>query len=154
MRLLDSIINKKYLSPSKANLIKNLYWASLGKVSDLASGLIVGIIVARYLGPEQYGLMNYVVSYVFLFQTIAVFGLDSIEVKEEAKKADNYNKIIGTAFVLKLTLGVVMMAATIITSLLIESTFSSEYPLFFFNRSLRISSFASTYQTSPHIASS
>ena len=69
MRLLDSIINKKYLSPSKTNLIKNLYWASLGKVCNLASGLIVGIIVARYLGPEQYGLMNYVISYVFLFQT-------------------------------------------------------------------------------------
>ena len=84
MSLLDSIINKKYLSPSKTNLIKNLYWASLGKVCNLASGLIVGIIVARYLGPEQYGLMNYVISYVFLFQTIAVFGLDSIEVKEEA----------------------------------------------------------------------
>lgn len=121
MRLLDSIINKKYLSPSKTNLIKNLYWASLGKVCNLASGLIVGIIVARYLGPEQYGLMNYVISYVFLFQTIAVFGLDSIEVREEAKNVTDNNNIMGTAFVLKLILGVIMMIATIITSLLIES---------------------------------
>lgn len=121
MRFIDSIINKQYLSPSKTNLIKNLYWATIGKACNLASGLIVGIIVARYLGPEQYGLMNYVISYVFLFQTIAIFGLDSIEVREEAKDLDNYNKIIGTAFSLKLILGIIMMFATIITSLFIES---------------------------------
>ena len=56
--------------------MRNLFWAVLGKVVQLISGLIVGIIIARYLGPERYGLMNYVISYVFLFQTFAIFGLD------------------------------------------------------------------------------
>ena len=68
------------LSETKQKVISNLAWAVAGKTINLAGTLVLGIIVARYLGPRQYGLMNYVISYVFLFQTLASFGLDSIEV--------------------------------------------------------------------------
>lgn len=93
-------INK--LSKTQSVIASNLFWAVLGKMTNLLSGLIVGIIVARYLGPEQYGLMNYVMSFVFLFQTFSVFGLDNIEIREESKTGSDYNKIIGTSFGIRL----------------------------------------------------
>lgn len=120
MSKIDSFLSKLGLSQLNISLFKNIYWALLGKICNLVSGLIVGIIVARYLGPEKYGLMNYVISYVFLFQTIAIFGLDSIEVREESKNETQHNKIIGTAFILKIVLGCIFIAATIITSILTE----------------------------------
>lgn len=120
MNKIDSFLSKLGLSQLNISLFKNIYWALLGKICNLASGLIVGIIVARYLGPEKYGLMNYVISYVFLFQTIAIFGLDSIEVREESKNEAQYNKIIGTAFILKIVLGCIFIAVTIITSIFTE----------------------------------
>ena len=108
------------LSETKKKLVSNLIWAVGGKTINLAGTLILGIIVARYLGPEQYGLMNYVISYVFLFQTLASFGLDNIEIREEAKAKTPRNVIIGTAFYLKLAFGTVCVALSILTALLLS----------------------------------
>ena len=70
------------LSDNRKNILQNLGWSVVGKLTTLGGSLLVGLIVARYLGPERYGLMNYVISIVFLFQTLSVFGLDQIEVRE------------------------------------------------------------------------
>ena len=93
----------------------------MGKIVNLLGGLLVGVVVARYLGPEQYGLMNYVISYVFLFQTFALFGLDSIEIREEARGQKSYSTIIGTAFFLKLFFGCCCILVAITTSWLMEA---------------------------------
>lgn len=92
-----------------------------GKMVNLFSSLVVGIIVARFLGPEQYGLMNYVVSYVFLFQTLSVFGLDNIEIREEAKGTYDYNNIIGTSFGIRLITGVICIVLCIVTSYFMDA---------------------------------
>ena len=89
------------VSETKKKVLGNLAWAVAGKTVNLAGTLVLGIIVARYLGPEQYGLMNYVFSYVFLFQILASFGLDSIEVREESKGCVPYTTVLGTAFRIK-----------------------------------------------------
>lgn len=117
MRLLLTKISQwLHLSKTKEAIMQNLFWSVLGKIANLLSGLLIGIIVARYLGPEQYGLMNYVVSYVLLFQIVSSFGLDSIEIREEARGKEPYQKIIGTALGLKFCFGLFFMAVVIITS--------------------------------------
>ena len=121
MKVLQHITSKLHLSGTKEAIVQNLFWAVLGKIVNLCSGLLVGIIVARYLGPEQYGLMNYVISYVFLFQTFALFGLDSIEIREEARGQKPYTTIIGTAFFLKLFFGCCFIVLAILTSWLMEA---------------------------------
>ena len=121
MSLLSRFTRRLHLSDTKEAIVQNLFWAVLGKIITLLSGLLVGIIVARYLGPEQYGLMDYVISYVFLFQSFAIFGLDAIEVREEARGQQPFQTIIGTAFTLKLVLSVVFMLAVILTSWWLEA---------------------------------
>lgn len=121
MALLRHLARRLHLSGTKQMIAQNLFWAVIGKVVSLASGLFVGIVIARYLGAEQYGLMNYVISYVFLFQTFSIFGLDAIEVREEARAKEPYQKIIGTAFGIKVLSGITFMALVIITSMLTEA---------------------------------
>lgn len=121
MALLTRLTRFLNLSSTKEAIVQNLFWAVLGKIVSLLSGLLVGIIVARYLGPEQYGLMDYVISYVFLFQSFAIFGLDGIEIREEARGHEPYPVIIGTAFTLKVVLAIIFMAAVIITSWFMEA---------------------------------
>lgn len=121
MPVFTDILKKLHLSETKEAIMRNLFWAALGKIVNLFSGLLVGIIVARYLGPEQYGLMNYVISYVFLFQTFALFGLDSIEIREEARGQKPFTTIIGTAFYLKLFLGCCLVILAIFTSWMMET---------------------------------
>ncbi|MBP5360524.1 MAG: flippase [Bacteroidaceae bacterium] len=109
-----------HLSGNKKKIVNNLLWATGGKVINLGGALILGIIVARYLGPEQYGLMNYVISYAFLFQTLACFGIDSIEVREEALGKVPYTTIIGTAFWIKVVFGIICIALSIVTAIIMS----------------------------------
>lgn len=102
------------------SIMSNLIWATAGKVTTMLSGLVIGVLVARYLGPEQFGLMNWVISFVFLFQTISIFGLDLIEVREEAAHPDDYNKVIGTAFGIRLILSIVSVLLCIGTCFIMD----------------------------------
>ena len=97
------------MSESKVSklIISNVFWALAGKLTGLVSALLVGIFVARYLGPTLYGVMNYAVSFVTLFLVIATFGFENIEIREEAKANDQKDIILGTVFVLRLVLSLV-----------------------------------------------
>jgi O-antigen/teichoic acid export membrane protein len=95
------MLNSKYfseLSTTKQKVFTNLFWAVIGKVVNLLGSLFIGILVARYLGPEKYGLMNYVISYVSIFFIISSFGLDDIEIRELSKNPVKRESILGTAF--------------------------------------------------------
>ena len=114
-----------HLTGNKRKIVNNLLWATGGKVINLVGSLVLGIIVARYLGAEQYGLMNYVISYAFLFQTLASFGLDSIEVREESAGKVPHTTIIGTAFWLKVLFGAVCILLSVGTAVVMgESAYT------------------------------
>jgi PST family polysaccharide transporter len=59
--------------------------------------LIIGSISARYLGPENYGTLNYGASIVALFSPICTLGLQTIIVNEIVKKPECEGEIICTA---------------------------------------------------------
>lgn len=105
------------LSENKKKVFANLFWAMTGKIVNMAGALLVGILVARYLGPSQYGLMNYVISYVALFTVISNFGLDNIEIRELSRTPERKEYILGTCFRLR------MIFATIAFLLIILSLF-------------------------------
>ena len=116
----------------KDKALRNIMWAVCGKIVSLLGVLVGAIIVARYLGQEQYGIMNYVVSYVAIFQVFADFGLDLIQIREESKNPSLRDKIIGTVFILKLLFAFITLLAIPIT-------------LYFFETSAEISCFIMIY---------
>lgn len=81
---------------------KNTSWLLGEKILRMIVGLFVGIWVARYLGPEQFGLLSYAQSFVGLFSAIATLGLDGIVVREIVKDESRAGELLGTAFWLKL----------------------------------------------------
>jgi O-antigen/teichoic acid export membrane protein len=92
---------------------KNTSWLFGEKILRMVVGLFVGVWVARYLGPEQFGLFSYAQSFVGLFTVIATLGLDGIVVRELVKDESSRDELIGTAFWLKLmgALGVLIVLA-------------------------------------------
>lgn len=81
---------------------KNTSWLFAEKILRMVVGLFVVIWVARYLGPEQFGLLSYAQSFVGLFTAIAALGLNGIVVRELVKDESRSDELIGTAFWLKL----------------------------------------------------
>ena len=73
--------------------------------------LFVGIYVARYLGPERFGLLSYTLSFVFLFSSLASFGLDDILVRELVQNPEKRKDLLGSVFWLKVCGALVMGTA-------------------------------------------
>ena len=92
----------------------NTSWLLGERILRMAISLFVGIYVARYLGPERYGLLSYALSFVWLFSSLASFGLDDILVRELVKIPDQRQNLIGTVFWLKL-FGTLVMGTAIAT---------------------------------------
>lgn len=95
------------LSETRRKVVRNVAWAMLGKAVAMLSVLFVGVLVGRYLGPEQYGLMHYVISFVAIFEVLSEFGLSNIEIREMAREPGHRDAIMGTCFALRTMLAVV-----------------------------------------------
>jgi O-antigen/teichoic acid export membrane protein len=67
----------------------------------MLAGFFVGVWVARYLVPENYGILSYSLAFVALFQGIAKLGLDGIVVRELVKFPEKRDEFLGTSFWLK-----------------------------------------------------
>ncbi len=79
---------KLTLSFKQKAIVTNVVWSLGGKIVNMVSALFVGILVARYLGPENYGIMNYVISYVSIFTIVATFGMSNIEIRELSRNKE------------------------------------------------------------------
>jgi len=95
--------------------LKNTSWLFGGQMFRMSIGLFVSVAVARYLGPEDFGLFNYVMSIVALVGVISHLGLGELARRELVESPERRNEIIGTCFALSLISGV----ATYIVMLLI-----------------------------------
>lgn len=83
------------------NILSNTGWLLADKVIRLGMGLVVGVWVARYLGPAQFGQLSYAVAYVALFSAFATLGLDGIAVRELVQHSEHEDTILGTVFLMK-----------------------------------------------------
>ena len=89
--------------------LKNTSWMMVEQFLRIIAGLFVGIWVARYLGPEQFGLFSYVLAFTAIFGGIAKLGLDGIMVRELVNHPEKRDTYLGTAFWLKVISAFIVM---------------------------------------------
>jgi len=85
----------------KNTTVKNAGWLIFGKVAQMIISLVVSMLTARYLGPSNYGLINYAGAYTAFFMAFCTLGINSILVKEFIDTPEDEGKIIGSTLVLK-----------------------------------------------------
>ncbi len=110
---LPSFIRRQF--EGRKNLKKiteNIGWLFFDKILRMGMGLVVGVWVARYLGPELFGTWNYALAFSALFGTFATLGLDGIAVRELVKTPEKENEILSSAFILCLAGGVFAFLAS------------------------------------------
>ena len=84
-------------------------------------GLTVGVWIARYLGPEDYGLLSFTTSYVGIFSIITGLGLQNLVVKELVKSPERTGEIIGTSGLLLFVSGVFTYIISIVLIIFLRS---------------------------------
>lgn len=83
------------------NYINNSIWILAEKASRIISGILVGVLVARFLGKEQFGIISYALSVISIFTVFSTLGLDGIVVRELITEKKKKYDIIGTTFWLR-----------------------------------------------------
>lgn len=83
------------------NYINNSIWILAEKASRIISGILVGVLVARFLGKEQFGIISYALSVLSIFTVFSTLGLDGIVVRELITEKKKKYDIIGTTFWLR-----------------------------------------------------
>ena len=81
--------------------IKNATWLISGRIVQMLLSLVVGILTARYLGPGNYGLINYGSAYVSFFMAFCTLGINSVIIKDFVDYPEDQGLAIGTALVLR-----------------------------------------------------
>ncbi len=92
----------------------NSLWLILEKVYAIMLSLIIGIIVTRYLGPENVGIMTYAIAIYTIIFAISTLGLDDYIIKSVIDDRDNAPKILGSVFFLRTITSVLLFITALI----------------------------------------
>jgi O-antigen/teichoic acid export membrane protein len=93
--------------PEFLKIADNIGWLFFDKLLRMAIGLLVGVWVARYLGPEQFGLFSYALAFVALFGTVATLGLNSVVVRDLIQHPATADVTLATAFTMQVLGGLI-----------------------------------------------
>ena len=120
-RHLPSFIRKKLKGRQQLQqIIGNTSWLLVDRILRMGVALIVGVWVARYLGPERYGMLSYALALVTLFSPLVSLGLEDVVVRDIVRDPTRKDETLGTAFVLMLIGSVVSFSAVIGTILFLR----------------------------------
>jgi O-antigen/teichoic acid export membrane protein len=107
------ITSRHYLQ----KVVKNTGWLLLEKAVKLVLGFFIGVMMARYLGPDQYGILRYAITLFSLLGLFTQLGLPGLIVRDMIKTPEKTASIMGTSFVLRLIGSVLAYAAIVIIAL-------------------------------------
>lgn len=101
----------------RTRILSNFSWLVADRMLRLVGGLLIGAWMARYLGPAQFGLLNYVLAFVAIFAAVARLGMDELAVREMTSNPEKTPVLLGTL------LGLKLMAALLALLLIMTTAF-------------------------------
>ena len=111
-------MNVRYILRNKE--LKNAGWLIGGRVVQMVLSLLVGVLTARYLGPGNYGLINYGAAYVSFFTAFCNLGLNSVIIKDFIDHPKEQGVTIGSAIGVRLLSSVLCAVLTMSIVLVID----------------------------------
>jgi len=105
-----------FSSDSFKKYLANTSWLFFERILRMGISFVVTIFVVRYLGPKDFGLYSYALSFFWLFASLSTFGLEAITTREIVKHPDTKDEINGTIFFLRLAgslAAIILIAATL-----------------------------------------
>lgn len=94
-----------------SKFVGNTGWMLFRNIYSMLVSLIVGSLSARFLGPSNYGLINYGAAIITFFTTISKLGMDSVIVAELVRKPEKEGTYLGTALAMRLLISVLSFFA-------------------------------------------
>lgn len=81
--------------------IKNAGWIIAEQIFQMAVSLVVGVLTARYLGPSNYGALNYTASFVTFALSVATLGMEGVVIKKMIMSPDDEGVYLGSCMLFR-----------------------------------------------------
>jgi O-antigen/teichoic acid export membrane protein len=98
----------------------NTGWIFSARMVAYVVSFLTMAIIARYLGPDNFGKLSYAQTFVSLFSVFASLGIDQILLRDLVAHPEKEYELLGTACIAKLLFGLLTFFITIISSLIIN----------------------------------
>lgn len=105
----------------------NTSWIVGERILRMIVSFLVTIVVARYLGPKNFGILAYATSLTAVFASIGHMGLSGLVVREIVKYPDEKEQTLGTVAILKVVGSCAAIVAILFYLLLFENFGSLEF---------------------------
>lgn len=92
----------KHMDALRNRSFKNIIWLSGDSIFRMGLGFLVSVWLARYLGPEHFGLYNYALAIITIFVSVASLGMNGVVVRELIKDEHSTSTIMGTSCLLQM----------------------------------------------------
>jgi len=79
--------------------------------------LVVGFLIARYLGPYAFGDLSFADAFAALFAAVGTLGLDSFIIRELIQNPEKRDEILGTSLGMRLAANLLLIPLAVLTYL-------------------------------------
>lgn len=97
-------------------------WSFIDSIANSGITFLIGIVLARMLSPEEYGLIGIIIIFIALFQAVVDSGLTTSLIRDKNANQEDYN----TAFYSNVVLGILMAGLLFVLAPAIASFFNRE----------------------------
>ena len=131
-KILPNSIQKKLENNYEIQkIITNIIWVFGERGIQFLLAIFIGVLLARYLEPNQFGIYSFGVAFVSIFSIFSQLGLNGILTRDLVQNSDNNDEILGTAFILRLMGCLINLIVGLITIILLRPN-DLEVQLFIF----------------------
>lgn len=82
--------------------VANAGWIISCKIVQALLGVVISMLTARYLGPSNFGVINYAAAVVAFVAPVAKLGLSHVVIQELVYSPDSEGKILGSSLVMSI----------------------------------------------------
>ena len=104
----------------KIKTVKGASWSFIDSIAGQGIAFLVGLVLARLLTPEEYGLIGIITIFIAVFNSIVDSGFSNALIRKNDAKDIDYN----TVFITNLVLSVVLFGALYVSAPAISRFFS------------------------------
>ena len=111
--ILFNVLEKRKKLKMKSRIVANASWIIVCRIIQSILSLVVSMLTARYLGPSNFGLINYAASIVSFIAPVMYLGLSSILVQEIINHPDDEGETLGTSLFMSFIMSILCIIGII-----------------------------------------
>ncbi|WP_296869571.1 flippase [uncultured Methanobrevibacter sp.] len=105
------------------SIFKNTSWLSISQIITSICAFLWTIIIARYLGVSEYGIVSFAISFTALMGIVMDIGISTYITREIAKHKDLVKKYVNNIFLFKLILAIILFILSVLILYLLDYSF-------------------------------